>query len=238
MVTTGTDDAGLFTRTVTLLTQAATRPHGTARDFADFLTHVLAATAANVGGPENLLAANEGRPGSWEAAHLNELLRGTMGDDHADWLWFRTAPLTIRLNVAQLIEDDLTHPGLMGLEEALESLGRRYESTTADADLDAWDDDIEATTARYTAEYQLYAERFTAAARGYAQQLSGPTVRVEVYADTDPTNPWWTAPFVTNPTPDDADPLALRTWRAAHDATPLPNVDIWLGLTPTTDTRS
>ena len=191
MTSTGTDGAGLFTKTVTLLTQAATRSpaDGTPRDFADFLTHVLAATAANVGGPKRLLAANEGRPGSWEAAHLNELLRGTIGDDDTDWLWFRTAPLTIRLNVAQLIEDDLTHPGLMGLDEALETRGGRYESTTADADLDAWDDDIEATTARYTAEYQLYAERFTAAARAYAQQLSGLTVRVEVYAATDPGNP-------------------------------------------------
>ena len=34
--------------------------------------------------------------------------------------------------------------------------------------LDAWDSDIEAITARYTAEYQLYAERFTAAARAYS----------------------------------------------------------------------
>ena len=226
MTTTSADEASLFTQTVTMLTQAATRRNGrgaTDMDFADFLINVLAATAANVGGPDHLLT---GRHSSWEAAHLDELLRTTIGDQ-ADWLWFRTTPLAIRLNVAQLIEDDLTHPGLMGLDEALESLGRRYESATVEAEVDAWDSDIDTVTARYSHEYQLYAHRFTTAVHTCAQQQPGLTVRIEVHADTDPNSAWWTAPAITNPTPDDGDQLALRIWQAAHDATPLPNVDIW-----------
>ncbi len=233
MTATSRDDTDLYTDTITMLTRAATRYHadGTTADFADFLTQVLAATAANVGGPDRLVA---GRPDSWEAGHLDELLRGTMGNDRADWLWFRTEPVTVSLNVAELIEDDLTHPGLMGIDEALESLGRHYESA-ADADLDAWDSDIEDVTARYTTEYLLYADRFTAAACGYAGQLPGLTVRVEMHADTNPNNAWWTATAVTNPTANSSDPLSLQIWQAAHDATPLPNVDIWPGP-PTTST--
>jgi len=228
MTTSGYDDFHLYIDIVTVLTRAATSRHidGTARDFADFLTHVLAATAANVGGPDHLLA---GRPGSREAAHLEELVRGAMGDDRADWLWFRTAPVTVGLNVAELVEDDLTHPGLMGLDEALETLGKHHESAAVNPDLDAWERDIEVVTARYTHEYLVYAERFTTAARAYTQQLAGLTVPLEVDADTSPYSRWWTATAITNPTTSAGDALALRIWRAAHDATPLPNVDVWLG---------
>ena len=51
-----------------------------------------------------------------------------MGDQPDDWTWFRTQPIVVRLNVAELIEDEHHHPGLMGLDEALENFGRRYES--------------------------------------------------------------------------------------------------------------
>ena len=100
----------------------------------------------------------------------------------------------------------------MGLDEALERLGRRYESA-AEADLDAWDSDIEDVTARYTTEYVLDADRPTAAVCGYSRQLPGLTVRVEMHADTNPNNAWWTATAVTNPTANSSDPLSLQcTW--------------------------
>ena len=64
----GDPDAGnLGAEAVRVLTAAAhrLRADGTPCDFADFLAGVLGATAANLGGIEQLLA---GRPGSWEAA--------------------------------------------------------------------------------------------------------------------------------------------------------------------------
>ena len=61
MSTTSVDDTDLYTDTITILTRAATMSGSDgAPDFADFLAHVLAATAANVGGPDQLVA---GRPG-------------------------------------------------------------------------------------------------------------------------------------------------------------------------------
>jgi hypothetical protein len=95
---------------VSVLTRAAQRSLSdtASLDFAGFLAEVLAATAANVDGPDLLLAA---RPGSWEASHVDALLRGTMGDDRDDWLTLRTQPLAITLNVAELIEGGDLHPG-------------------------------------------------------------------------------------------------------------------------------
>jgi hypothetical protein len=48
------------------------------RDFAGWLASALAAVAADLGSTEALLA---GRPDSWEAAHVRQLLAGTVGED-------------------------------------------------------------------------------------------------------------------------------------------------------------
>src|SRR4051812_12652189 len=136
MSATSVDNSDLYTDTITILTRAATMSGSDgAPDFADFLAHVLAATAANVGGPDKLVA---GRPGSWESCNVDGLVRGTMGDRPDDWSWFRTQPVVIPLNVAELIEDELHHPGLMGLGEALENFDRRLDSLDNDCGMDAW----------------------------------------------------------------------------------------------------
>lgn len=61
-------------RAIAALTEAV----GTERDFADFLARVLAVVAANAGSVDALTA---GRPGSWESSILDQLVRGTVGDD-------------------------------------------------------------------------------------------------------------------------------------------------------------
>jgi hypothetical protein len=172
MIIADRNDTDLYTETVAALTRAALERNldGSPGDFSDFLAHALAATAANVGGPDRLIA---GRPGSWESACVDSLVRGTMGDLPDDWTWFRTQSIVIRLNVAELIEDGLHHPGLMGLDEALENLGKRYESASSEQDLDAWDSDIDAVTDRYTTEYRRYADSFALAARNIASDISG-----------------------------------------------------------------
>ena len=52
-------------------------------DWAEFVTLALAGAAANVGSVDRAL---EGRPGSWEASLVRQLLAGTLGegDEHLD----------------------------------------------------------------------------------------------------------------------------------------------------------
>jgi hypothetical protein len=56
------------------ITQAARAEH----DFADWLAHVLAAAAGRLGSSD---ALTEGRPGSWEASLVDQLVKGTVGYD-------------------------------------------------------------------------------------------------------------------------------------------------------------
>lgn len=58
-----------LTRLLTVIARQSLRDHRMP-DVASVATSSLAAAAANVGGPEYLLA---GRPGSWEAACLRDL---------------------------------------------------------------------------------------------------------------------------------------------------------------------
>ncbi|MFS0700277.1 hypothetical protein AB6N24_09925 [Cellulomonas sp. 179-A 4D5 NHS] len=69
--------------------------HEEPEDFAGVLVGVLTSVAANVGGVESLLA---GRPGSWEAAGVRELLAGAAADD-ADLWRHRTEPVRVLLDV-------------------------------------------------------------------------------------------------------------------------------------------
>jgi hypothetical protein len=59
---------------VEAVTQAAQEEH----DFAGWLAAVLASAAASLGSSDALTA---GRPGSWEAALVDQLVKGTAGDD-------------------------------------------------------------------------------------------------------------------------------------------------------------
>ncbi|MBM0201867.1 hypothetical protein JNW90_01190 [Micromonospora sp. STR1s_5] len=63
-------------------------------DFADLAAQVLTSVAANLGGGETLLA---GRPGSWEADLVRQLIEGTTGEDRI--LAWRTEPYRIHLSV-------------------------------------------------------------------------------------------------------------------------------------------
>src|SRR5690349_9397621 len=72
----------------------AGRRHGP--DAAEVIATVVSAAAANVGGLEVLLA---GRPGSWEAAAVRQLVEGTVGDDETRLWAYRTEPVRLVLDV-------------------------------------------------------------------------------------------------------------------------------------------
>jgi hypothetical protein len=117
-------------------------------DWAEFVTLALAGAAANIGGIETILA---GRPGSWEAGGVRQLLEATVGCD-AEGLWrHRTEPLHVTVYAREAFED----AGMEASYEAAETeLDRRLtavpeDSTAADAVnalwtrlLDQWKDDL------------------------------------------------------------------------------------------------
>ena len=71
-------------------------------DFADFVVPVLAAVAANRGGVDALLA---GRPGSWEAAKLGDLLISAGCENPQRLADFRTEPIVIDVPLERILLD-------------------------------------------------------------------------------------------------------------------------------------
>jgi hypothetical protein len=78
--------------------ETVTRP----ADWAEFVAQTLAGAAANVGGIEQALA---GRPGSWEADYVRNLLASTVGHDEEHLLEHRTEPLVLKVFVDELLVD-------------------------------------------------------------------------------------------------------------------------------------
>lgn len=184
---TSFEESAPFIEIVRTLTQVALQRDEQRRiDFAGYIANVLAATAATVGGPEELLA---GRSGSWEASYVFALIQGTMGEHPHDWMRFRTEPVRVPLNVAELIENGERHPRLLGIDDALAVIDERYSSTDDDG-FDTYEAEVGATTARYASGYHTYGVRFTKAVADAAMRCGLP---VQVITDIDDClrSHWW-----------------------------------------------
>ena len=96
---------------------AATRPC----DWAEFVTLVLAGATANIGSLEAILA---GRPGSWEADGVRNLLTGTVGYDEQQLIEHRTEPVVVNINVDDIMFD---REVWQAYDEAGTALQRRYD---------------------------------------------------------------------------------------------------------------
>lgn len=94
-------------------------------DWAEFVTLALAGAAANVGGIDDALA---GRPGSWEADHVRNLLTCTVGADEQQLLGHRTEPVVVDVFVDEIMVD-------LGMwkayDDAQQELTRRYADCTS-----------------------------------------------------------------------------------------------------------
>ena len=77
-------------------------------DAGEIICRVVTSVAANLGGAEQLLA---GRPGSWEADLVRNMVGSTAGNDEAELLRWRTEPVRIELDV----DDVFTDFGIAGL---------------------------------------------------------------------------------------------------------------------------
>lgn len=100
-------------------------------DFGEIACHVITAVAANVGGVEVLLS---GRPGSWEADYVRQIVQSTAGGDDTELLRYRTEPVRIEFDV----EDAFYDFGLTDLyDRAVDELASRWVAAD-DALFDAY----------------------------------------------------------------------------------------------------
>lgn len=95
--------------------QSYTTPSGANEryDFGEIACQVIATVAANLGGVEALLA---GRPGSWEADRVRQMVHSTVFED--DLLKLRTEPVRLLLNPDEVLND-------LGLWESYEDAERK-----------------------------------------------------------------------------------------------------------------
>lgn len=223
-MTTGDVDVdattGELTRLLTAIARGSLLDHHVA-DLASILAKSLAAAAANVGGPECL----SGRPGSWEATCLRDLLLGAMGECPHQWWMLMTEPVTVSLNVAELIEDSDLHPGLIGLYEAEDRLYATLDDHFGgDQDGPEYDAALSKLHQRYADGYALYAQRFIATVHVVATDLNLP-LPPRVISDDDPASAWWEDTAIRNSVDSDSG-LVNELWQRAHAIVPLPDVDI------------
>jgi hypothetical protein len=80
-------------------------------DGGEFITHLLATVAANLGSTDALTAA---RPGSWEAAGVQDLVSKAVGWDDEYLLTYRTDPFEVVINTVFELDD-------LGMYEAYEA---------------------------------------------------------------------------------------------------------------------
>jgi hypothetical protein len=113
---TSRDDFATAVAAITRAVTAANAGHGP--DGAEFIAHVLATVAANLGSAIALTAA---RPGSWEAAGVQDLVHKTVGWNDEYLMTFRTAPIEVVVNT----ENELDDLGLfMTYEASADHIGR------------------------------------------------------------------------------------------------------------------
>lgn len=190
-------------------------------DWAEFVTQALAGAAANVGGVETALA---GRPGSWEADGVRQLLRSTVGHD-SEYLWeHRTEPLTITLYVDELVDDIGARAPYDEAEQVIDARHDEVPDGTEayERHVDVLADLTERLERQRVADWTAWGTALAEAVKAAAAlQLPGLQVPVEVLVDvetwrSDRSEPYWPdlewelvgaalsvtpAPWASGPTP-------------------------------------
>lgn len=196
-------------------------------DGAEFVTHLLATVAANLGSSD---AVTAGRKGSWEAAGVGDLLRSTVGYDDEYLLSYRTEPIEIVVNSVYELDD-------LGMFETYEAsthhiarllFGDRWSPSRDKLTVDQLEqiEDIEEQLVelekRDRGEYQ---QRFAAAVRARFEQLRAEdpvrypehlTIAVR-FADDNASNDDLTDAWGSD--------LASQLYQRARETTPLPGSD-------------
>lgn len=228
---------------VRVLTEAARRTrtvgagtgeeHTEPADFAEFVTLALAGAAANIGTIEAMLA---GRPGSWEADSVRQMLASTVGHDEQCLLEHRTNPLKVTVHVDDILndlgyadlyyvdaQDELQRPeqatgvaSYTSQEQAAQANAPTPEQEAALERLDALTDQLEEQRER---EWAAYGEKFKAAVLRHAVDLLPKLkVPVEVVVELNWHNSLGVGDELTGP--------AALLWENARMVTPLPGSGI------------
>lgn len=143
-------------------------------DFAAVAAQVLTAVAANVGDVETLLA---GRPGSWEADLVRQIVNSTAGYNSTDLLSWRTHP--VRLQFAA--EDVFYDFGINDMldQEYEQAIERTHADDLTDAQRDAAEDVTTAIEQLSEQDQAAYTEAYRATAQRYLTER-GATCGVEL----------------------------------------------------------
>lgn len=163
-------------------------------DWAAFVTDALAGAAANAGSIDTVLA---GRPGSWEADSIGQILCSTVGDDEMSLLACRTEPVNVVLRPDQILADtghadayDAAELELLRREDTILPHSPDSVPTATDEQdiaLDAIADLRERLEAQQQSELSDYGQQLAAAVTERLEALHLPVpVTVTVDLDTDP----------------------------------------------------
>jgi hypothetical protein len=196
-------------------------------DGAEFITHLLATVAANLGSTDAVTAA---RPGSWEAAGVGDLLRSTVGYNDEYLLTYRTEPIEIVVYSVYELDD-------LGLFETYEAstdhigqtlFGNRWSPSRDKLTVDQLEqiEDIEEQLVELEKrDRDEYQQRFTTTVRARFEQLRADDPHRY------PEHLSVTVRFVDDSAPNDVltdgwgSDLASQLYQYARETTPLPGSD-------------
>lgn len=208
-VLTFQDDLAEISRLLTAIARRTyTGANNDARrhDFGEVVAISVTAAAANLGSVDALLA---GRPGSWEADYVRQIVGSSAPDDQLHL--YRTEPVRLILDPKSVFED-------LGLQDLFEEednlLSQGYDNGTGPYDGGENDAAIDARRAgletMYCADLDAYFSAYVAVI-GQIVGERGFTVPVEVTrVDEYQTEPFW-------------DALAVDLHAMARERTPLPS---------------
>ncbi|CAM5540228.1 hypothetical protein [Leifsonia shinshuensis] len=145
-------------------------------DFGEIACHVITRVAANLGGVDALLA---GRPGSWEADYVRQIVQSTAGDDPDELLRWRTEPVRLPFDV----EDEFYDFGLGDLydQDRDSAADATFVEGLSDDQAAAAESIVDAIEALWEQDKVAYTAAYLAAARRYLTDR-GATVDVELAA--------------------------------------------------------
>lgn len=203
---------------ITTLTALARQTYDSGKqiDFADIMAGILTSTAANVGGTDYLLA---GRRGSWEAGLVESLITGTVPEE--ELLRYRSEPIVVPLNVAELVE---VQSQLGGYAEASDRLYEKHYDDEDPTELDRSEAELHE---RFVVAFRDFAASFQRSVRAAGAALSIP-VEISVEAEVDPKSEWWKDGALRNPS-EYGDPVVWRLWSQAYDALGAPTIESLTG---------
>jgi hypothetical protein len=182
----------LLANAVEVLTQAARltrtsrdgQPTTDRWDWGEFVCLAVAGAAANIGSTDEALG---GRPGSWEAGCVRNMLSATVGPGDQHLLRHRTEPIVVDVYVEEILTDVGLTDGYDEAEIALsDAHALRTPAATADEQAArelALDALLAHLSRQRAADWRDYGDALVGHIQASAAQLDGLAVRVVVNVD-------------------------------------------------------